>query len=204
MLRTHWVLVVMDHYTRRIIGFGIHAGMVNGEALCRMFKRAIRGMTTFPRYLSFNQDPLYRFHQWEANLRILGVTETKTIPYVPWSHPFIKRLIATIRRECLDRLLFWTAPDLETKLIAFQDYYKKTSNSLGAGGSDSDQKPGVQTGELEMSSLADALSWAIPNTDGGMSTNSPAMGFQNSPEIGSAESTTGQDKLQEPTPLKPM
>ena len=31
-LRTHWVLVVMDHYSRRIIGFGIHAGVVNGEA----------------------------------------------------------------------------------------------------------------------------------------------------------------------------
>jgi hypothetical protein len=45
MLRTHWVLVVMDHCTRRIIGFGIHAGVVNGEALCRMFKQAIRGVS---------------------------------------------------------------------------------------------------------------------------------------------------------------
>jgi transposase InsO family protein len=77
MLRTHWVLVVMDHYTRRIIGFGIHVGVVNGEALCRMFKQAIRGVTTVPRYLSSDHDPLYRFHQWKANLRILGVTETK-------------------------------------------------------------------------------------------------------------------------------
>jgi hypothetical protein len=59
MLRTNWVLVVMDHYTRRIIGFGIHAGVVNGEALCRMFKQAIRGVTTLPRYLSSDHDPLY-------------------------------------------------------------------------------------------------------------------------------------------------
>jgi transposase InsO family protein len=36
-LRTHWVLVVMDQYTRRIIGFGIHAGTVHGAELCRMF-----------------------------------------------------------------------------------------------------------------------------------------------------------------------
>jgi transposase InsO family protein len=34
-LRTHWVLVVMDQYSRRIIGFGVHAGMVGGVALCR-------------------------------------------------------------------------------------------------------------------------------------------------------------------------
>jgi hypothetical protein len=31
------------------------------------------------------------------------VTEIKTVPYVPLSHPFIERLIGTIRRECLDR-----------------------------------------------------------------------------------------------------
>ena len=30
-LRSHWVLVVMDHYTRRIVGFGIHAGTVDGR-----------------------------------------------------------------------------------------------------------------------------------------------------------------------------
>jgi len=41
-LRTYWVLVVMDQYTRRIIGFGVHAGTVNSVALCRMFNRAIR------------------------------------------------------------------------------------------------------------------------------------------------------------------
>jgi transposase InsO family protein len=132
MLRTHWVLVVMDHYTRRIIGFGIHAGVVNGEALCLMFKQAIRGLATLPKYLSSDHDPLYRFHQWEATLRILGVTEIKTVPYVPWSHPFIERLIGTIRRECLDRLLFWTALDLELKLLAFKGYYNgyRTHSSL--------------------------------------------------------------------------
>jgi hypothetical protein len=58
-----------------------------------------------------------------ANLRILDVTEIKTVPYVPISHPFIERLIGTIRRECLDGMLFWTAADLEAKLFAFKDYY---------------------------------------------------------------------------------
>jgi putative transposase len=123
LLRTHSVLVVMDHSSRRIIGFAIHAGVVNGEALCCMFKEAIRGVTTFPRYLRSDHDPLFRFQQWEANLRILNITGIKTVPDVPWSHPFIERLIGTLRRECLDRLLFWTATDLELKLGSFRDYY---------------------------------------------------------------------------------
>jgi hypothetical protein len=35
------------------------------------------------------------------------VTEIKTVPYVPQSHPFVERLIGTIRREYLDHMLFW-------------------------------------------------------------------------------------------------
>jgi putative transposase len=116
-----------DQYTRRIIGFGIHAGMVDGWALCRMFNRATRWQTV-PKYLSSDDhDPLYRFHQWQANLRVLGVTEIKTVPFVPLSHPFVERLIGTIRRECLDHLLFWTAADLEMKLSDFQNYYNHVS-----------------------------------------------------------------------------
>jgi putative transposase len=119
-LRTYWVLMVMDQYTRRIVGFGIQAGIVDGLALCRMFMQAIRGQAV-PKYLSSDHDPLYRFHQ--ANLRVLGVTEITTVPYVPLSHPFVERLIGTIRRECLDQLLFWTAADLEVKLSDFKSYY---------------------------------------------------------------------------------
>ena len=121
-LRTHWVLVVMDQFTRRVIGFGVHSGIVDGVALCRMFQRAIGGQSP-PKYLSSDHDPLYRFQQWQANLRVLEVTEIKTVPYVPLSHPFVERLIGTVRREFLDRTLFWTTADLETKLLDFQHFY---------------------------------------------------------------------------------
>jgi putative transposase len=40
ILRTHWVLVVLDQCTRRIVGFGVHCGAVDGVGLCRMFNRA--------------------------------------------------------------------------------------------------------------------------------------------------------------------
>jgi hypothetical protein len=43
-LKTHWMLVVMDQFTRRTIGFGVHAGDVDGVALCRMFNKAISTM----------------------------------------------------------------------------------------------------------------------------------------------------------------
>ena len=133
MLRTYWVLVVMDQFTRRIIGFGIHRGIVDGAALCRMFHRATRGHG-LPKYLSSDHDPLYRFHQWQANLRVLGVTEIKTVSNVPLSHPFVERLIGTVRREYLDQTLFWTTADLETKLIDFQHYYNAHRTHAGLKG----------------------------------------------------------------------
>ena len=132
-LTTHWILVVMDQFTRRIIGFGVHRGTVDGAALCRMFYHAIRG-SSLPKYLSSDHDPLYRFHQWQANLRVLEIIEIKTVPYMPLSHPFVERLIGTIRREYLDRMLFWTMVDLERKLLEFQHYYNGHRAHAGLGG----------------------------------------------------------------------
>jgi len=94
-LRTHWILVVMDQFSRRIIGFGIHAGAVDGIALCRMFNHAIRSQPAMPKYISSDHDPLFLFERWQANLRIMDVAEIKTVPYVPLSHPFVERLIGS-------------------------------------------------------------------------------------------------------------
>lgn len=56
---------------------------------------------------------------------ILEIDEVKTVPHVPRSHPFVERLIGTIRREFLDQVLFWDACDLERKLAEFQTYYNE-------------------------------------------------------------------------------
>jgi len=124
MLKSHWVIVVMDQYTRRIIGFAVHAGVLDGPTVCRMFNSIIGGSTS-PQYLSSDNNPLFAFHQWNANLRILDVTEVKTVPYVPLSYPFVERLIGTIRREYLDQIPFWGALDLERKLLLFNEYYNR-------------------------------------------------------------------------------
>ena len=123
-LKSHWVMVVMDQYTRRIIGFAVHAGALDGPTVCRMFNSIISGAKA-PRYLSSDNDPLFLFHQWNANLRILAVLAVKTVPYAPLSHPFVERLIGTIRREYLDQVPFWSALDLERKLLLFKEYYNR-------------------------------------------------------------------------------
>jgi len=86
-----------------------------------MFNAAIHGQGA-PRRLSTDHDPLFEAYRWRANLRILEIDEFKTVPHVPLSHPFVERLIGTIRRELLDHVPFWNARDLERKLAEFQVY----------------------------------------------------------------------------------
>ena len=122
LLRSHWVMVVMDVFTRRLVGFGVERAYIDGVSVCRMFNHAIAGQP-LPTRVSTDHDPLFRCHRWLANLRVFEIEEIKSVPYVPLSHPFIEWLIGTIRREYLDRVLFWNAVDLARKLEEFRDYY---------------------------------------------------------------------------------
>src|SRR6516165_2202018 len=63
VLRSHWVLLVMDIFTRRIIGFSIGPTCIDGMSACRMFNAATTGQCK-PKYLSTDHDPLFRFHRW--------------------------------------------------------------------------------------------------------------------------------------------
>jgi hypothetical protein len=94
----------------------VYAGNVDGLTLCRMYNDATSGHCC-PTYLSSDNDPLFQYHRWKANLRVLDIEEIKSLPHAPMSHPFVERLIGSIRRELLDRTLFWTATDLENKLL---------------------------------------------------------------------------------------
>ncbi len=49
---------------------------------------------------------LNRSRERAPKLRIFEITEVRTVPYVPLSHPVIERLIGTIRREFLDHVPF--------------------------------------------------------------------------------------------------
>jgi putative transposase len=142
LLQSYWVMVVMDIFTRRIIGFGVAPANLDGPGVCRMFNRAI-ARRSMPKYLSSDHDPLFRFQRWLANLRILEIDEIKSIPGTPRSHPFIERLIGTIRREYLDQTLFWNQGDLERKLDSYKVYYNRHRCHTGLAGITPAQRNGA-------------------------------------------------------------
>ena len=144
LLRSHWIMLVMDVFTRRIIGFGVEAAYIDGVSTCRMFNRSIAG-EPLPKRISTDHDPLFRFHRWLANLRVREIEEIKSVPYAPVSHPFVERLIGTIRREYLDRTFFWNATDLTRKLGYFRQYYNAHRVHRSLDGDTPEQRAGASS-----------------------------------------------------------
>lgn len=120
-------------FTRRIIGFAVYPGDLNGAAICRIFNTII-SRQALPKYLSSDNDPLCRYHRWKANLRVLEIDEIKSIPCTPISHPFVERVIGTVRRELLDQTLFWSVSDLEQKLAELTGFYNQQGTHSGVDG----------------------------------------------------------------------
>ena len=68
ILKTHWVIAVMDQCTRRIVGFAVCGGSPDGPTVCRMLRHIILGSAP-PIHLSSDHDPLFEYHRWKSYCR---------------------------------------------------------------------------------------------------------------------------------------
>ena len=124
-LGSYWGMLVIDQYTRRIIGFSVSKESYDGVAACCMFNKILGLSITMPKYLVTDNDPVFQYECWGANLRVAWIKEVKSIPDIPISNPFVERAIGTTRQEFMDHTLFWNKKDLEGKLLQFQKYYNE-------------------------------------------------------------------------------
>lgn len=161
-LQSYWILLVMDQYTRRIIGFSVHKGNVSGGSLCFMFNKIVVDKAP-PKHLSSDNDPLFKYWLWQANLEHFGIDEIKTVPYCPWSHPFIERKIGSCRREFFDRALVYSKFDIESKFSSYVDYFNKYRVHSAHGGLTPNEKNGRR--DLEK---VDVENYGWKSTCGGM------------------------------------
>ena len=99
---------------------------------------------------------LFQYQRGKANLRILEVKEIKSVPYTPLSHPFVERLIGTVRREYLDHTLFWNATDLTRKLADFQTYFNNHRIHSALDGNTPEEAVG---GALDSQTTLNKFSW---------------------------------------------
>ena len=122
LLQSYWIMVVLDQKTRRIVGFAVNRGAMTAENAVEMFFE-IAANNPNPIHLSTDNDPLFKAYLWKFVLSCCEIDEVKSVPHQPWTHPFIERLIRSIRNEYMDKLFFWNIVDLKNKLISYQEYY---------------------------------------------------------------------------------
>lgn len=56
-------------------------------------------------------------------IRRLGLDDRPTKPASPWQNGHVERLIGSIRRECLDHVIVFSAAHLRRLMAAYADYY---------------------------------------------------------------------------------
>jgi transposase InsO family protein len=99
-----------------------------------------------PHYLIRDRDWIYG-SVVTRRLRAMGSRAKPTAPASPWQNGFAERLIGSIRRECLDRVVIWREAHLRWILKSYAGYYHeiRTHRSLNkdAPGSRPVQRSGV-------------------------------------------------------------
>ena len=93
LLRSHWVMLVMDVFTRRIIGFGIAPTSIDGMSVCRMFNCATAGQ------------PKPKFHIRSSNVSSEQSGGSTSIGYF-FGTPRIWRASCTITKCITTRIEF--------------------------------------------------------------------------------------------------
>jgi putative transposase len=73
LLRSHWVMVVMDVFTRRIIGFGVERVDLCGASVCRMFNQIIACPWRIRKFSQTSADWVRRWHRNGPGSRWLKV-----------------------------------------------------------------------------------------------------------------------------------
>src|SRR5262245_24230361 len=81
-----------------------------------------------PRYLLRDRD--HAFDGWAATTKAMPIVEVLPAPRSPWQNGYVERFIGTVRRECLDHVIVFSAHGLQRLLDLYGDYYQRTRTHL--------------------------------------------------------------------------
>jgi transposase InsO family protein len=62
--------------------------------------------------------------------RAMGIRDRPISPGSPWQNAYVERLIGTVRRECLDRILVFGEAHLRQILSTYAAYYNEVRTHL--------------------------------------------------------------------------
>jgi transposase InsO family protein len=60
----------------------------------------------------------------------LGIEEVLTAPHSPWQNAYVERFIGSVRRECLDHVIVFSAIGLQRIMNLYRAYYEQSRSHL--------------------------------------------------------------------------
>jgi transposase InsO family protein len=125
-----FALLVLGHGRRQLLWFEV-TRHPTAEWLARQITEAFPWASA-PAYLVRDNDRAYG-HVFTARLRAMGIRDRPIAPASPWQNGHAERLIGTVRRECLDRMLIFGESHLRRVLASYAAYYNQVRTHLALG-----------------------------------------------------------------------
>src|SRR6266481_2605440 len=122
--------MVRGHGRRKLLWFEV-TRHPTAEWLARQITEAFPWASA-PAYLVRDNDRAYG-HAFRSRVRAMGIRDRPISPGSPWQNPYVERLIGTVRRECLDRVLVFGEAHLRQILSSYAAYYNQVRTHLALG-----------------------------------------------------------------------
>ena len=112
--------LVLRHEQRHVVHFNVTAHPT-AQWTAQQIVEAFPFDET-PRFLLRDRDQIYGtyFHQRVTNM---GIEEVVIAPRSPWQNPYAERMIGTLRRELLDRVIVRNEAHLRRLMTSYLAYY---------------------------------------------------------------------------------
>lgn len=115
-----YCFLVLSHDKRKILHFNI-TGNPTAEWTIQQMREAFP-FDKAPRYLLRDRDSIYSL-EFRRVIKSMGIEEIVSAPRSPWQNSYVERMIGSIRRECLDHLIFLNRNHLIKILKSYFYYY---------------------------------------------------------------------------------
>jgi transposase InsO family protein len=118
--RLLYVLVVLNHERRKIVHFNntdSPTAAWTAQQIVNVFP-----YDTAPEYLLRDRDSINGL-MFVQRVVGMGIQQKLISPKSPWQNPFVERLVGSIRRECLDRVIVFNEGQLRRILESYFQYY---------------------------------------------------------------------------------
>jgi transposase InsO family protein len=122
-----FAFLVLGHGRRQLLWFAV-TRHPTAEWLARQLVEAFPWGTA-PTYLVRDNDRAYG-QAFTDRVRTMGIRDRPISPRSPWQNAYVERLIGTVRRECLDRMLIFGESHLRQVLGSYAAYYNQARTHL--------------------------------------------------------------------------